>query len=126
MQWKILFEEKSGIVCIYNSGDLTVDDIKNQVKETASYMNKHDSKRVLVDYRIFRSNIPISHIYDLPKFYKEIHFPLSAKVAFLIPVDVSGIFKENFNFFETVCLNNGYNVRLFSKEDEARKWLLEP
>jgi hypothetical protein len=89
-------------------------------------MIENASKRVLVDYREFRSDIQIINIYHLPKFYKKIQFPMDAKVAFLISVKLSGKKNERFEFFETVCVNNGYNVKLFIDADAARKWLIEP
>jgi len=125
MQWKIWCEDKTGIVCIHNKGYLTNDDFKKQVIEASACMSEHGSKLVLVDYRVLSSEINIFNIYDLPIFYKEIQFPIGARVAFLTSDELSVTQKEHFEFFETVCVNTGYNVKLFKDEDAARKWLSE-
>jgi hypothetical protein len=73
---------------------------------------------VLCDYTRTTFTESITGIYEYPKRYHAIGFPLTIKVALMYASDES-----KHLFWETVCRNRGFGFRVFKTEDEALNWL---
>lgn len=76
---------------------------------------EHDAKTILIDVRGTTSVVTISENYDFAyRGAEQLQAPRSARIAVVHdPGDAS------LGFFETVMLNAGFNVRLFSNPDGA-------
>jgi dihydroorotase len=60
-------------------------------------------------------------LYNLISLYKDSGFPNNFKEAILMPNLNDPV--ENVQFYETACLNRGYNVKVFNDKDNAVLWL---
>ena len=57
----------------------------------------------------------------MPQFYEDSNAHRGSKWALIHPDDPS--VSKHFKFYENVCRNRGWLVRLFSSEEDALAWL---
>lgn len=65
----------------------------------------------------------ILDIYALPEFYEQAEFMRTTKSALVVQEDV--FIMDELKFYENVCINRGYNIKIFLNLDEGLKWLLD-
>lgn len=77
--------------------------------------------RYLVDASAANSHISLLTYYELPKVFLSLDLPRSSRIAVLSSRSQQG--KERVRFFEHVCRNRGWQVRMFFHRLEALEWL---
>lgn len=65
--------------------------------------------------------MPVVSVYDLHKLHDNEGIERSVRIAVISPISKEG--KEVADFYGTVCLNRGWNAKIFSGRDEAFEWL---
>jgi hypothetical protein len=122
MEWKISYNEEDKIIKVEAEGvfdSMSEENLRNEVLE---WMDKYDCLKLLLDFkRISELKIGIFEIYNIPQKYITQKIPRKLKIAILF----DGGYIEKFKFYETVSLNVGYQVSLFTELDPAIKWLKE-
>ena len=121
MPWEIETWQNEKLIYLKASGSMSLDSIKQMCSETIAEANKQGLTKYLVDFRDMVPDIEIINIYSLPEILEELGDNRLSKTAMVFSQDSKE--KEKFSFFQTVSFNRGFNVRLFTKIDEARKWL---
>lgn len=121
MEWKIVVRNKERYVEVITSGVADKDGSLNMARAITQIMRERRIKRVLIDHRnIDGVTGKTIDIYDRPKIFRLIGAILKIKIAEIIKPDNL----EHFKFFETVCINRGYQLAVFQDEDKAIAWLL--
>jgi hypothetical protein len=110
-----------GIVCIVNDGLVTAEDFEQQVRQSWSLALEHGVRAVLVDNRRMRTTSSLADIFNLPKLYETIGVDALTRIAVIVSVDPKR--KENYVFYENICRNRGWDVRLFEDRRLAIDWL---
>ncbi len=119
MNYNYSVEKKEGYLYLNISGEFEI----NQFLDLPGLMKIECEKekvfKVLVNgFNIIGTNLSIIDRFSLgEKIAQILHH--SIKVAILWPD------KHNNKFAETVAVNRGANLRVFGKETEAKKWLLD-
>ena len=119
--WNIDFLEREEVVRLTANGSVDLPDIEQMGAELFSAAALRGSSKMLVDHREMTPEVSTVDIYDLPDVLEKLGFARSSKMAILL---VAGALKRaDYDFFETVSINRGFQVRLFLDPDEALGWL---
>ena len=109
---KILAFETSGLYLPADSARLVAEILATKLDE--------DTLGILVDHRASEVRFETVDIYNRPKLYGGTD--LFAKVRVAVLFRKVGPDEQ---FYETVCRNSGYGIRVFEDYDQAVGWLLE-
>lgn len=78
-----------------------------------------NSNNILIDHRKATFSVSLIDTYERPNQFQESGVPRTAKIALLFSESENSLF----NFFETVFVNRGFQVKLFTSIPEAENWL---
>lgn len=106
---------------VTSSGEIRNEDARAQVEEIIRLLKQNRARVVLVDYSDALSEVSLPSLYGLPDYYTELGAPWNARIALVLPRSRYRL--ESYQFFELVCKNAGYNVRLFDEREAAEHWL---
>ena len=123
MPWTVEYEPERALVVVTGSGKMSDEDATAQTTEAICFLKQNHSNAILVDYSEAVSEVTLSNLYWLPDYSSELGAPWNIQVAVLLPRTQYRL--ESFQFFELVCKNAGYNVRLFEAKEVAEAWLAE-
>jgi hypothetical protein len=120
MPYKINYEQEQDYITVTIEGDLVPSMHKDIASGVAKMVTKHGCRCILSDFR--RANLPAGtlDIYSMPQAANSIGIEAWYKRALLVN-EIS----SNFYFLETVFLNQGHNVKMFTDFEEALGWLLD-
>lgn len=122
MPYTIKYLEDKGIVVIQNIGRISPEDFEKQSIEALELGRKKNTSLYLADSTQVAGGTTTIELLDFPDMYERIGVSKTIKLAIVIPEN--SIAQKNIKFLETVCLNRGWQVRIFEKNDEAVGWLL--
>ena len=123
MAWRVLYNSSIDIVEIINEGIFTSEDLFAEV--TAGYdlaMEKGTLKFLIDTTRREKLKVSVFDFFRVPKMFSKMPELRKARFAVLLPIGKN--YNESARFFETVCLNRGYLVRIFKIREEAEEWLV--
>ena len=123
MPWTVEYASERGLVVVTGAGEMKNEDATAQATEAMCYVKQNHSNAVLVDYSGAVSEVSLPTLYWLPDYFSELGAPWNMRVAVLLPRAQYRL--ESFQFFELVCKNAGYHVRLFETKAAAETWLGE-
>ncbi len=118
--WELNHNEE-GIIEINASGTIDSDSSKMQTEQAFDYAKKLNSYLFLLNYQDVTGELPLLCIYELPKLYHTLGVPRLSKIAVVLPHTKAKL--EDYEFYETVCYNHGYDVGLFEEKKHALDWL---
>jgi hypothetical protein len=122
MEWKIVINDEDRYVEVTTSGIADKDGSLDMAKAITHTMRTNRITKALIDHRNVVSVMGGTvDIYDRPKLFKIIGAILRIKIAEIIKPE----HLEHFKFFETVCVNQGYQISVFQDKEKALAWLLE-
>jgi hypothetical protein len=121
MEWNIVVHDEDRYVEVITNGIADRDGSLNMAKAIMHTMRIHRITKALIDHRNVESVVGnTTDIYNRPKVFQIIGAILGIKIAEIIKPEHVG----HFRFFETVCINQGYQFSIFSDKDKALAWLL--
>lgn len=123
MPWAIDYSPRDRIVTAKCEGPFTSDDLDHMTRASVARMREERALRVLLDFSIVDTRFSIADICELPNTYTELRAPRLTHIAIVVPAD--GYRVDTFKFYEDFAVNRGYFARLFSKQDDAKTWLLD-
>ena len=103
------------------SGIITGEDLVNAINEFVTINADKRYLLVLTDLSELSISPSLLNVYDRIEMYEKLDISKETTEAVIIPI--SAFAKETVKFYDTACLNRGYNVKLFSTKDEALAWL---
>ncbi|MFA6979105.1 MAG: hypothetical protein WC209_07240 [Ignavibacteriaceae bacterium] len=121
MSWDIKLITEPKIIKLIYSGTVTPDQLKEALTSCVTLAKKENILRFIADTIPLVDGHSVFDLYAVIQLYETIGFDQRMKEAVIVQVDSPAL--EVASFYETACLNRGYNVKIFSNESEAITWL---
>lgn len=122
MPYAIKFIENNRIIQIKNNGELSYEELLTQTREVIKIQQEKSTSLILTEFVSVKLDVNIADIFQFPELYEQLGMQRKSKIAVVVS-DVE-IKTDELQFYETICLNRGWNIKIFLKEKEAIKWLL--
>ena len=123
MPWSMGLTEDGRILNVVIAGHLSGSEVAEMTRESVGEVVKQRIERIMLDCSAAYLDVPIVDVYKLSDFYTAAGLSRQVRAALLAPKD--GYNLEIYEFYEDVCRNRGYFVKLFQDEAEAWAWLRE-
>jgi hypothetical protein len=123
MPYTIQFLEDKRIVIIENIGKISSEEFEKQSVEALELGRNNNTSLFLADSTQIAGRTTPLELLDFPDMYERIGAPKTTKLAIVLPENSIG--QENIKFLETVCLNRGWQVKIFETKDLAIDWLIK-
>ena len=125
MPHTVTYNPETHIVETKAHGNLTLEEAKELIFDIGQACAENNCFLCLSDYRDVTLKLSTLDIYSIPQILSDklasMGLPANkVKRAVVIAKDI-----RDFEFFETVTINRGQNIKLFQDIDEAKKWLLK-
>jgi hypothetical protein len=124
MPWTVEYEPEKALAVITGSGQMSDEDARAQTAEAIRLLKRNQSNGILADYSEALSEVSLPGLYWLPDYCSALGAPWNLRVAVMLPRSRYRL--ESYQFFELVCKNAGYDVRLFEAREAAEEWLVQP
>jgi hypothetical protein len=121
MKWEINYNKNNNIIAAKVEGTIDIESEEKLRNEVFDSMKNNGCRLLLLDLNKAEIGLSTFEIYDIPRKYMEQSVSRNTKMAILYPESES----RDFNFYETVSRNAGYDVMLFQEFEAAMKWLKE-
>ncbi len=123
MPWSVSYSpELHAVVTIY-AGILPPDALREAVESTITQARRCGTTRYLADCSELQGGHSIGDLYDLAKLLESLGVERGSREALILPQLSAAA--ADVHFWETVCLNRGYSVRVFPTVPEAMAWLTQ-
>ena len=120
MSYKINYEKEGDYISIRVEGDFALSNLKDLAEDVAKVIEQHGCNRILNDMRRAKLTKGTIDIYNMPKIANTSGIKAHSKRALVVMEKSS-----DFHFLETVFINQGHIVKMFTDMDEAMRWLLD-
>ena len=120
MSHEFEYLEDKSITLIKISGTYNFAMETDFLKEMISIIKEHNSKGSLWDCREGEFVGDTATLYDRPKLYEHLDMHRARRRALVVKE-----LNQDLQFFENVCVNRGWSIKLFIDYDAAIKWLTE-
>lgn len=118
MKYDVSYDEARHLILGRITGEIDPAFVKTMAREVAALAKRHGCNRLLSDLREATIPSSASAIYSLPRIVDQGGVPPGLRRA-LIVANAS----RDFTFLETVALNCGHHIRIFTDPDAALAWL---
>ena len=119
MKCDISFFESDGFIHCELEGRSESNAARSVAIELKGAVEKYGTTHILMKLHGLKVHMSILDIYKQPGEFNVIGFPRHARIAAVIP----GELWKDFEFIETVFVNDGYLFKVFDNEGAAREWL---
>ncbi len=109
------------LLLITNAGEWGGREAIQQAKRIIEWLAEKKVAGVLIDCSAVTSPPSILQMYELVEYYDAAGLPRGLKMAVIRPGALIG--PGRFQFYETVCYNRGYAVKVFENSAAAEAWL---
>jgi hypothetical protein len=124
MAYTLDYNRTLKIVELVYTGPYTAAESRESTSRAIALGKEHGDANALVDATEAELAISIVDLLDLPDTqYNAQDMSRKIRVAVLPPRKPES--EEDARFYETACLNRGWQVRLFTSRDDAIEWLTE-
>jgi len=123
MAWSTEFRDEGRILRVLIEGRFSAPQAMEMTRESVEVATRARATRIMLDCSKAKFDIPIIDVYKVPDLYSSRGVAHGVRAAVLMPP--GGVDREMYEFYEDVCRNRGYFVKLFESEDEAWAWLRE-
>ena len=120
MSTEFEYLEEKNIVLIRTSGTYELEAEMETLKKAATILRAHNCNRCIIDHRKTNVVARIMSSFNRPAVYDDLLGDRSIRAAFVFRE-----LNEDLEFYETVCRNRCWNVRIFNDYDAAIDWLSE-
>jgi hypothetical protein len=120
MKHELEYLADKDIVLLKTSGSYKFEKEFETIKKALAKLTEHNCKRLLVDHRAANVNSGFINIYERPNVYDDIGIN-----KFISAACVYSELNSDLRFYEDVCQNRGWNVRVFDDYAAAIEWLLK-
>ena len=122
MPWSMEATDDGRILKVTYTGAFGADELRDITRRVLAAMVEKRIARALLDCGEARFDVPVLNVYQLPELYTSRGLARSeTRAAVVLPKD--GYKKELYEFYEDVCRNRGYFVKLFDAREPALEWL---
>lgn len=124
MPHKIFHDSELDIIQVQYQGELTITAAKELIAQTAAVASEKSCRLVLLDMRQAVVKVSITNLFELPGFMSGVSANQNLNTHLLKRAVIAIRDLPAYHFFETVTLNRGQNVRVFTDPSQAYEWLL--
>ena len=122
MAYEIKLIKNKRIIEVKNSGKITNEDMIAQTQEVIKLQHEKNMFLILTEFAAVKVDVNISDVFQFPELYEQMGLDRKSKIAVLVSeIEIKA---EELNFYETICLNRGWQIKIFLKKKEAIEWLL--
>jgi hypothetical protein len=122
MEWQISFLETEQVVVVETSGVVDTETSLSMVRAAMAAVQQRGWQRILVDHRGIRGfTVSTVDVYERPGQLRALGFGPTFRVADVVP----DAHAQDFVFLETVAINRGIRLEIFSDREAALSWLTE-
>ena len=125
MTHTVTYNSALGVIETVAQGNLTWSEAKEIISAITQIALEKDCFLCLSDYRKATIAMSTLQIYDIPKILSAFVTSSGLSSSKFKRAIIAEKSSKDYQFFETVTLNMGQNIRLFQDIDEAKKWLFE-
>lgn len=119
MFYEIDYINEQDYIMVTVTGDLTLPTLKELAVDVAGFIEQYGCNRILNDMRQANLTGDAFNIYNMPKTASQAGIGPHCRRALLVSE-----LSSDFHFLETVFINQGHIVKIFTDLDEALRWLL--
>ena len=123
MSYKISYDPESKIVCCQHAGRITKDGLRTRSIKTIELAKANSANLYLIDVVDLEGGVSTVGLYDLPAVYEKAGVDRRVVCAAILYNAKDKALANDVHFYETVCINNGWKVKMFSDRQEAIRWL---
>ena len=124
MAYSLNYNAGLGIIELTLQGEYTLQGVCDGTRDALRMGVEKGTDLYLRDYRQAKVRVGTVDIQQLPEALNEIYTEYGVDIHTAKRAFVVDDMKDDFLFFETVAVNRGQLVRVFTDIDEARSWLL--
>ncbi len=124
MPWSVNYDVELRIVTGLFVGRLVDDDFKDATIKMIELAKANDTKRFLIDDSEWEGGATVSGLFELPDMYEKLQVDRNSRAALILPAASRTAEVSDARFYETVCRNRGWNVKVFKEREKAIEWLL--
>lgn len=121
MAWQVDYLAEEQVITVKFSGAAGMEDLKATCTQCIAVAREHATYAILADASKTALTAQTTELYHLPDTLEEKGLTRHYRVAMVISDDPNQ--KESFTFFETVFVNRGFQMRLFTEQSAALEWL---
>lgn len=125
MSWTVDYDLEIGLVCARFVGIVTDDDFKAATVEAIGLAQANNTTRFLIDDSQWEGGASVVGLFELPALHETLSADRSSRAALILPPPDRTDNVKTARFYETVCQNRGWNVRVFQERQEAIEWLTQ-
>jgi len=119
MSYKINYDKEQDYIAVTIEGDFGLSTIKELAADIAGSVKRYNCNRILNDMRHARLTEGTFNIYNMPKIASRAGVEPRFKRALVVSK-----LSSDYHFLETVFVNQGHIVKVFTDIDAALRWLL--
>ena len=124
MPWNVEYDSELGIVQGSYVGRVTADEFKEATIKAIGLAKDNNTNLFLIDDSEYEGGASLFGLFELPDLHVELEADRISRAALILPS--SGMAAaEDARFYETICLNRGWQVKVFSKRQDAIDWLMK-
>ena len=120
MPFTIDYDQEADIIMVAVEGELSLSLLQELAGEVSKIGKMEGCTHILNDLRKAKPTTSTIDIYDMPAMARKAGVTMACKRALLV-IEETG----DFHFLETVFMNQGHQVRMFTDLDAAKAWLFE-
>lgn len=123
MSWTTTHLESLGIAELKLVGAVSGDDLRAATRQGIALAREHGLRRGLVDCKDQEKTGSMVDLIELPRQYSDEGLNRETCIALVIPAnkELHGVTQ----FYETVCVNRGWQVQTFETREQAIEWLTQ-
>lgn len=124
MPWSAQHDAKTNTIEIIYTGVLTLADLQAAITKRISLQEETGATCILADLSgIEHSDIGTVDLFSIPaEYFVSKQSSRRTRVGLVLPQEPKA--REDARFYETVCLNRGWQFKAFEQRHEALKWLI--
>lgn len=123
MPYTVDYDADKGLITVVNMGVMSRAEYHDEIAQCKAMSDAHDVKRFLVDDLKLEPSLKLLEIYDFTDLYEKMGVSHDNRIAVVARPDPAK--KHKFDFFETICQNRGFQVKLFADTDTALAWVMD-
>lgn len=121
MPWSVEFNAEQDLIETVYTGRVTKEEVQTATSKAFELAPKDRPSRFLTELGDIDLEHSVVDLYHLPKDWERMQFVRWNRMALLVPSAIA--IMRDLQFFETTCLNQGWQVKIFTQRREAIAWL---
>jgi len=119
MSYEINYNKEQNYIAVTIEGEFSLSTLKELSARVAGFIEQYDCKRILNDMRQASLTSNSFNIYKMPRIVSQAGIEPRCRRALVVSK-----MTPDFHFLETVFINQGHIVKMFTEIDAALRWLL--